>query len=187
MRAPHWKVFYRPPPPLLESISDSVHCRVAQEGCIVRREKWMFFTTIMLLVLGGFRIHSQALSVFPQRFIFWWAAAAQMCHALEYFVAVKYFTLDPNCTFKNISRCNITHAHLIPGGENTDFYCYCCIVTHPICVSKEAAASFKKVIASLQLPSPGSFLSNFLQVLLRSIFRQFLSQLCIMSKVCSVI
>ena len=77
--------------------------------------------------------------------------------------------------------------HLIPGGENRDFYCYCCIVTHPICVSKEAAASFKKVIASLQLPSPGSFLSNFLQVLLRSIFRQFLSQLCIMSKVCSVI
>ena len=73
--------------------------------------------------------------------------------------------------------------HLITGGENRDFYCYCCIVTHPICVSNEAAASLKKVIASLQLPSPGSFLSNFL----RSNFRQFLSQLCIMSKVCSVI
>ena len=55
---------------------------------------------------------------------------------------------------------------------------------HPSHLCFKRSCSFpQKVIASLQLPSPGSFLSNFL----RSNFRQFLSQLCIMSKVCSVI
>ena len=107
---------------------------------------------------------SSALSFSPEIYLLMGCCCTNVsCIGISLFVAVKYFTLDPNCTFKNISRCNITHAHLIPGGENTDFYCYCCIVTHPICVSNEAAASLKKVIASLQLPSPGSFISNFLQ------------------------
>ena len=185
MRAPHWKVFYRPPPPLLESISDSVHCRVAQEGCIVRREKWYHHVAGARWISYSF---SSALSFSPEIYLLMGCCCTNVsCIGISLFVAVKYFTLDPNCTFKNISRCNITHAHLIPGGENRDFYCYCCIVTHPICVSKEAAASLKKLLHRSNFHHQGVLFQIFFRVSLRSNFRQFLSQLCIMSKVCSVI
>lgn len=159
MRAPHWKVFYRPPPPLLESISDSVHCTVAQEGCIVRREKWyhhvagarwisysfssaLSFSPEIYLLMGCCCTNVSCIGIFCGRQIFY---PRSKLHFQEYF-PLQYHTCPFNTRWREY-RFLLLLLHC-----------------HPSHLCFKRSCSFpQKVIASLQLPSPGSFISNFLQ------------------------
>ena len=155
---------------------------------------------IMLVV--WFSIHACALEAFSPEIYLLMCCTNVSCIEISLFVAVKYFTLSSISILKEyfsaqylLSRCWSMQTCIVSTVSYSDTKVnstwkwediwsfqskifHCASMTHRYVVmrflSKVIGAPFNQVIAPVQLSSPRSLQSNFLQVSLRSTFLQIL-------------